>query len=184
MARRPYKKESEERPKKPSRSMRKNFLEILDDISERSYPPKFKIPQKYDFTEEDGLIGVRQVFDRAGLDVRAPGHWQQIVIQFVSHVWPAWNRYTTSWSYEQRIDFLFDLNRQRTKVGNVGLLKLCKSLREENPKGYPAEGPSLRVEAQKTLRDLRQRVRKGTATPSEKRLADLFPLRTKRKRRL
>lgn len=172
MTKKPLKKASEGPKRQHSRNFREELFEFLDDVKRDGdeWQPEFSphIP------DEDSAPGLVEMFDRAGLDINAPGHWQFMLVAVVNAYANYWTRMTRDWTESDKNQFLRDVAAQRIEGENNRRGLLCERLHNSKPNDYPATGESLRIQLQEILREKRDRVASGRASEEDVELLKLF----------
>ncbi|MBW7964153.1 hypothetical protein [Bradyrhizobium sp. BR 10261] len=175
MTKKPLKKESEGPKRQHSRNFREELFEFLDDVKQGieegdDWESEFKphIP------DEDSAPGLVEMFERAGLDINKPGHWQFMLVAVVNAYGEYWTRVTTDWTEDDKNRFLRDVVAQRIEGENNRRGLLCERLHNSKPNQYPATGESLRIQLQKILKEKRDCIANGTASAEDVELLKLF----------
>ncbi|MGF6311895.1 hypothetical protein ABIB82_005872 [Bradyrhizobium sp. i1.8.4] len=175
MTKKPLKKASEGPKRQHSRNFRDELFEFLAEVKqgieegddwEREFKPH--VP------DEDSAPGLVEMFNRAGLDINKPGHWQFMLVAVVNAYAKYWTRVTTDWTESDKNQFLRDVIAQRIEGENNRRGLLCESLHDSKPDEYPATGESLRIQLQEILREKRGRIANGTASEEDVELLNLF----------
>src|SRR4051794_11617666 len=105
MAKQPLKKQ-QEGPRKPhSRNFRAELYEFLDDVKKEieggeQFGREFEADPKA--IDDDCAVGLRDMFNRAGLDITAPGHWQFMLVAVVNAYGKNWTLVFTDWTESQK----------------------------------------------------------------------------------
>jgi len=166
------KKASEGPKRQHSRNFREELFEFLDDVKRDGddWPGEFSplVP------DEDSAPGLVEMFDRAGLDINKPGHWQFMLVAVVNAYAKYWTRVTTDWTESDKNQFLRDVIAQRIEGENNRRGLLCERLHNSKPDEYPATGESLRIQLQEILREKRDRFASGTTSEEDAELLKLY----------
>lgn len=172
MVKKRLKKEVDGPKKQHSRNSQEELFEFLDDVKRDGddWPGEFSplVP------DEDSAPGLVEMFDRAGLDINKPGHWQFMLVAVVNAYANNWTRVTRDWTEGDKNQFLRDVAAQRIDGENNRRGLLCERLHNSKPSDYPASGESLRIQLQEILREKRDRVSSGTTSDEDVELLKLF----------
>jgi hypothetical protein len=184
MAKKKLKKEIDGKKRQHSRNFREELFEFLVDVRRdiadgaefhRDFKPHTMPNPDDDFeADTDAEPGLYELFERSGLDISAPGHWQFLLIAMLNAMGPDWTRIITDWTETEKNRFLLDVLDQRSKGPKANREELCERLKLEKPGEYAATAGSLRVQLQLILKEKRDRVAKGTATDEEIALLQQF----------
>jgi hypothetical protein len=150
-----------------SRHFREMLQEVLSDFkddmeSDEPWSPDF---DPYADTDPDAAPGLIELFQGSGMDLRAPGHWQILLVAVLNAIHREAPGPDETWTPAKKNEFLRDMSQLRKEHRGVGILKLCEHLREEYPKKYLATAESLRTTFQKVLREKRDQIDRGEADP-------------------
>jgi hypothetical protein len=152
-----------------SRKFRELFLEFLDELredNERDGGPDRSFSDAPPL-DEVSTTDLQEYFDRAGLDVSSPGHWQFLLVALTNAVHlerPG----TKAFTREENNAFLRDIAELKKKH-DVARPKLCERwVDEERAAGrYPSTPGSSKTRLQDLLAILRELKAEGKATPDE-----------------
>ena len=98
MAKKQLKKEMEGPKRQHSRNFREELFEFLDDLKleiadgaefDRDFKPH-TMPNPDDDFDTDVEPGLYELFERSGLDIAAPGHWQFLLVVILNTMGPDW----------------------------------------------------------------------------------------------
>jgi hypothetical protein len=177
MAKQPLKKQQQS-PRKPhSRYFREELYEFLDFIkSEIEGGERFEREFEADpkAIDDDCAVGLINMFNRSGLDITAPGHWQFMLVAVVNAYGKNWTRVITDWTECQKNQFAREAAEQRIEGENNSRLELCKRLKEKDGKSYPMDAETLRKQLQAILKEKRERVDDGTADDEDVEILNLY----------
>ena len=161
--------DSETKRVQQSRIFRELFLEFLDEIredNERDGGPDRSFSD-HPPLDEDSTTDLQEYFDRAGLDISAPGHWQFLLVALTNavHLEQPGNK---AFTREENNEFLRDIAELK-KQHDVGRLKLCEMWvnKERSAGRHPSTPGSCKTRLQNLLATLRTLKAEGKATPDE-----------------
>lgn len=177
MAKQPLKKE-QAGPRRPhSRYFRDELKEFLGFIRSEieggeQFNREFEADPKA--IDDDCAVELEAMFNRAGLDITAPGHWQFMLVAVVNAYGNNWTRVTTDWTESQKNRALRDIANQRIEGENNTRLRLCERLIEKDRKSYPMDPETLRKQLQAILKEKRERAAAGRADEEDIELLRLY----------
>lgn len=176
VAKKQLKKQVEGPKKQHSRNFREELFEFLDDVKRGiedgdEWEREFNHPNEPDDESEQGLA---ELFNRSGLDITAPGHWQFLLVAVLNAYGENWTRVFTDWTEGEKNRFLWAVLEQRSEGEKAGRLMLCQRLIQKQPKDYRMDGESLRVQLQNILKEKRDRAANETATDEDIKLLKQF----------
>ena len=162
--------ESENKKVQKSRHFRELFLEFLDVVREDvddGESPFREFHGDPNSLDDDCTTDLESYFDRAGLEVESPGHWQFLLVALVNHVHRE-QRGNKAFPKNENNDFLRDIAALK-KQHNVGRLKLCEMwVDNERAAGrYPGSSGTNRTRLQDSLTLLRAIKNAGKGTQEE-----------------
>lgn len=179
LVKKPLKKEQPRKSRQELIERTKEFIEFMDIVREDFDQDDGTDEHDYVFSahlpDHDSARRLAEMFERSGMDYRAPGHWQFMLVamcNFFLDETPT--RVATDWTRDDKYQFLTEIAQLEAKHGKTNRLSLCKMLREQKPKQYPADPDSLRVQLQKILREFREDLEIDALTPKEKKLLRAF----------
>jgi hypothetical protein len=158
LAKKILKKQLPGKKKQHSRSFREEHWQFLDQVRKDYLEDGEEPIREFDPTvpEDEIAAGLAQMFERAGLDPTAPGHWQFMLVAVVNAYGRNWTRVPTDWSPTEKIRFAQEvLDRRISGEKKVGRLKLIKRLQKLKPHEYPGDTEGLRVQLQDILAEWR-----------------------------
>lgn len=176
MTKKPLKKQHVGKRKPHSRYFRDELREFLDliktEIEEgETFAREFESDPKA--IDDDCAVGLSNMFERAGLDITAPGHWQFMLVAVVNAYGKTWTRVTTDWTESDKSELLRGAAAQRIEGANNSRLELCRRLQETDRNSYPMDADTMRKQLQAILKEKRSRLATGTARDGD---ADLLKL--------
>lgn len=177
MAKQKLKKQQEGPRKSHSRHFRDELDEFLADVKKdidggAQFEREFEADPKA--IDDDCAVGLIAMFDKAGLDITAPGHWQFMLVAVVNAYGKNWTRVTTDWTESQRNRLLREAAEQRIEGENNSRLRLCERLIEKDRTSYPMDAETLRKQLQEILAEKRERVIAGTSNEEDVELLSLY----------
>lgn len=177
MTKKPMKKQRGGQQKPHSRHFRDELWDFLDFIKKEieageTFDREFESDPKA--IDDDCAVGLSSMFERAGLDITAPGHWQFMLVAVVNAYGKSWTRVVTDWTESDKNELLRRAAAQRIDGENLSRLELCKRLQEKDRNSYPMDAETMRKQLQAILKEKRLRVAAGTARDEDIELLKLY----------
>lgn len=172
MVKKPLKKEQPRKSRQLLIQRTKEFVEFMDTIKvDQGIPREFNahVPHPED------VVRLAEMFERSGLDINAPGHWQSLLCTMANFFLDAPpTREVTDWTESGKNLFLRHLLAIKEKNPTCGQEKLCELLKERMPREYPADSKSLRTQLQNILREKKLRLNSGGAFEEDRTFLQAF----------